>query len=86
MSVGRSDSTTSSDQADHHETNDLMCIVLRTDGIIDQKPNGKIERGDALPGKATVYYLLDMKCEVIGHAYTPLLPFTWYLFLIEDSE
>jgi hypothetical protein len=66
------------------ESNDLMCIVLRKDGGVDRLPNGKIEKGDAVPKNGDGYFVGDVGCTVAGHAYTPLLRYTWHLFLTEN--
>jgi hypothetical protein len=72
------------DQPDIEETNDLMCIVLRKDGDVSRMPNGRIERRDRLPRNGDGYFVGSLGCTVIGHVYTPLLPYTWHLFLTEN--
>ena len=64
------------------ETNDLMCIILRKDGDIDRVPHGKIEKGDSLPQNGD--FVGDIGCTVAGRAYTPHLPYTWALLLVEN--
>jgi hypothetical protein len=67
------------------ETNDLICIILRKDGGIDRVPNGKIEKGDSVPQNGDGYFVGDIGCTVAGRAYTPHLPYTWTLLLIENQ-
>jgi hypothetical protein len=73
------------DAPEPEETNDVMCVVLRKDGSVERKPNGKIEKGDTVPQAGDLYFLGDMGCTVHGHAYTPLLRYTWHLFVSENS-
>jgi hypothetical protein len=70
---------------EREETNDLMCVILRKDGSVERKPNGKIEKGDAIPTPGEGYFVGDLACRVVGHAYTPHLPHTWHLFLSESD-
>lgn len=70
---------------EREETNDLMCVIVRKDGSIDQVPNGKIEKDNRIPQVGAGYFVGDIGCTVRGHAYTPLLPYTWTLFLLENT-
>ncbi len=74
------------DLPDIEETNELMCVVLRKDGTIDKTPNGKIGKGDKLPQNGDGYVVGSVRCTVAGHAYTPLLPYTWTLLLVENQH
>ncbi len=69
---------------EREETNDLMCVILRKNGDIDHVPNGKIMKGDTLPQNGDGYSVGDIGCTVAGRAYTPLLPYTWTLLLVES--
>jgi hypothetical protein len=69
---------------EREETNDVMCVVVRKDGSIDQVPDGKINKGDRIPQAGDSYVLGGIRCTVRGHAYTPLLKHTWVLFLVEN--
>ena len=66
------------------ESNEVTCAVLRKDGTFDRIQEGKIQGKDRIPQKGDKYRVGGLGCTVIGHAYTPNLPSTWYLFLQEN--